>query len=156
MTARKPTAVSAKTAHETFSDPRWVPPDPKLLPGRSRTYTLFLRGHIPSKANCYLPRAGKGRKLRLNPQAKSEIEWLIIQANQQRPREAPFEHPMVTLCFRFKNPAQDRDNAEKTILDVLQEARIISNDNVRHFNGWIHKAPAELGDQEGVTIYLDV
>lgn len=120
------------------------------------TYTLALSGHIPSKANSLLRRAGKGRGLRINPQAKSEIEWLVLQANQQRPANAPFIHPEVTISFRFRNAAQDRDNAEKTILDVLQTARILANDNVRKFNGWVHKAPAEITENEGVVISLKI
>ena len=111
---------------------------------------LELKGHIPSKASLY--RRGKNG-LYLERRAALNIESLHFQLNAMWNRPA-LNHPEVTLEFHLRNERQDRDGALKTTLDLLQVAGVIRNDNIRHFNGWLHVAPAVISTDEKVVILL--
>ena len=83
-----------------------------------------------------------------------EIAALQLQLNAQWHQREALEHPEVTVRFTLTNDGQDRDGALKTTLDTLQAAGVIKNDNIRHCNGWLHIAPAIVGEDEGVVIEL--
>jgi Holliday junction resolvase RusA-like endonuclease len=114
--------------------------------------TLELKGHIPSKANCYRRNAKSG--MRISVAAKAQLDALGFQINAQWHGKTPLVHPEIRVTFRFANAAQDRDNALKSLLDLLQTCGVIENDNVRKFNGTVVIEPAviTLPTREGVTV----
>ena len=87
----------------------------------------------------------------LDQDVKSKIDWLILQARRQWNRPA-LEHPDVDVEFFVLDRASDRDNKLGCILDVLQEAGVLVNDNISRFNGTLVVHPAVVGAHEGVII----
>lgn len=117
--------------------------------------TITLNGHCPSKANRYrVAYRGGTPGIRIDSQTASEISFLQLQANQQRP-EVPHVHPELRIRFWQRSGFQDRDNKLKTILDILTQARIIANDNVNTFNGRLVVEPSVLSDDERVEIWIN-
>ena len=110
---------------------------------------LTLRGNVPNKKNLWRPRKGGG--MFLDQDVKSKIDWLILQARRQWNRPA-LEHPDVDVEFFVLDRASDRDNKLGCILDVLQEAGVLVNDNISRFNGTLVVHPAVVGAHEGVII----
>lgn len=108
----------------------------------------MLLGPCPSKKN--LLRVGKGRLFRRKDVAAA-IDSLTLQARAQW-CAPPVEHP--TLCFRFYVPSlrSDRDNRLTTILDCLQAAGVLVNDNSKHANGVMTILPAVVDKNERTEI----
>jgi Holliday junction resolvase RusA-like endonuclease len=118
--------------------------------------TLELFGHVPSKKNQWRPRKGGG--IRLDRRAKAPIEFLIAQAQfgwRMITKGAPLEHPKLTVQFFVRDQRADRDNKLSTLLDVLQEAGVLVDDNIRRCNGVITLLPAIVREKEGVTIEIE-
>lgn len=112
-------------------------------------FRLTLRGPVPNKKNLWQPRKGGG--MFLDQDVKSKIEWLTLQARQQWNRPA-VEHPDMDVEFFVLDGRSDRDNKLGCILDVLQDAGVLVNDNVSRFNGTLVIHPAVVGDKEGVIV----
>lgn len=112
---------------------------------------LELRGNVPSKKNLYR-RAQNGRMF-LDKEVQAKIDALISQARRQWKRP-PMEHPDMDIEFFVLDRRSDRDNKLGCILDVLQEAGVLKNDNVKHSNGCMVIWPAVVGNQEGVIVDL--
>ncbi len=87
----------------------------------------------------------------LDSDVKSKIDWLILQARRQWNRP-PVEHPDVDVEFFVLDRASDRDNKLGCILDVLQKAGVLVNDNISRFNGTLVIHPAVVGSSEGVIV----
>ena len=104
---------------------------------------LTLRGNIPAKKSKYRSRCGGG--LYLDAATRACIEGLAFQAGSQwrRSSHEPVEHPVVTIRMHARQTRADRDGKLVTLLDVLQQAGVIRNDNINRFNGWLHLAPVE-------------
>lgn len=113
--------------------------------------TLLLEGPIPCKKSLY--RRGRNG-LFLDREVKAAIDCLILQAKHQW-RVSPIEHPEVTVTFRVLDRRSDRDGKLATVLDVLQKAGVVANDNIAHFNGWLRIAPAIVGKREGCELQID-
>ena len=115
---------------------------------------LTLKGHIPAKKNLKRPwvnrKTGKLTMI-IDRDIKAQIDALTFQAKRQW-RRPPAEHPDVDFEFFVINAGADTDNMYTTILDVLQEAGVIVNDNVNRFNGTKVIHPAVVGAHEGVII----
>jgi Holliday junction resolvase RusA-like endonuclease len=96
--------------------------------------TLKLIGAVPSKKNNYR-RSAHGGMFIPNKEA-AEIASLMFQARAQWGDREPVS-PDATFAFRFyrKTRRADRDNAYTCLLDVLQKAGVIRNDNLKHCNG---------------------
>jgi hypothetical protein len=82
---------------------------------------------------------------------KAQIDALILQAKLQW-RRIPLENPDMDVEFFVLDRRSDRDNKLGCVLDVLQEAGVLKNDNVAHFNGTLVIHPAVIGNVEGVVI----
>lgn len=111
---------------------------------------LTLKGPVPNKKNLWKPKPN-GRGMYIDSEIKSLIDSLIIQAKLQWSRP-PIEHPDVDVEFFVRDRKSDRDNKLGCILDVLQKAGVLVNDNSAHFNGTVVIHPAVIGNVEGVVI----
>jgi Holliday junction resolvase RusA-like endonuclease len=118
--------------------------------------TLTLRGHVPSKKNNWRPRAGGG--IRTDKDTKEFIQALTDEAwiewrKLHAPEEPPMlEHPSMMVCFYVRDRRSDRDNKLSTLLDVLQKAGVIRNDNVKWFNAELRLMPAIVASEEKVVV----
>lgn len=117
--------------------------------------TLVLYGHCPSKKNAW-ERGGTG-KMFIPKEVADQIAALTIQAVFQWPKLFPVEHPNVTVRFFVCAARQDEDGMWTTILDCLQKAGVILNDNIARFNGRKVHEPCEFVDaaDERVEIRLE-
>lgn len=112
--------------------------------------TLTLRGSIPCKKSKYR-RSRRG--LFLDRNTSDTIRGLILQVQAQWKRE-PVEHPEVIVRFWWRSLRADRDGKLATILDVLQKARVIRNDNAAHFNGRLVLEPVRLDTEERAEVEI--
>jgi Holliday junction resolvase RusA-like endonuclease len=111
--------------------------------------TLTLRGAIPCKKNSYR-RSVNGRMYKTDEQA-ADIRALEWQAKAQWCDE-PVTHPAITMRFYLPDMRRDRDNLATTVLDVLVNAGVLVNDNVRRCNGRIVIEPAVIDADERVEV----
>lgn len=103
---------------------------------------LVLRGPCPSKKNLY--RRSRDGRLFLDTEVKARLDSLTIQARAQWGAQAPVKHPEMKVTFFFGSGRPDRDNRLSAVLDCLQEAGVIPNDNAKQFNGTLTLAPAQF------------
>jgi hypothetical protein len=111
--------------------------------------TITLYGHVPSKKNGWGPRRGGG--IILDLQMAREIEWLMAELTIKRSVDKPekLEHPQLRVTFYVRSRASDRDNKLSTILDILQKAGVLRNDNIAHCNGRLVLEPAVCVGRDG-------
>ena len=95
--------------------------------------TIVLWGHCPSKKNLW-ERRQAGRMV-LPPEVKQQIEVITQQALFAWKHSGPVEHPDLTFRFFVNAARRDRDGMFTTVLDCLQSAGILGNDNLAHNNG---------------------
>lgn len=114
--------------------------------------TLEIPGHVPSKKNLWGPRKGGG--IVLNATARQEIQTLITYARIFWGPRKPISHPVLVIEFHVLHARADRDNKLSTILDVLQKAGVIVNDNIAHCNAQITLAPAVIGGASKTVIQI--
>ena len=112
--------------------------------------TLTLRGKIPCKKSKY--RRGRSG-LYLDKDTSNSIDSLILQARSQWKRE-PIEHPHVVVRFWCTSFRADRDGQLATLLDVLQKAKVISNDNAAHFNGRLVIEPVHISNEPRTEVEI--
>lgn len=104
---------------------------------------LVLWGHCPSKKSNY--RTAESGKLITDSETKGQMEILTVQAMfQWAAIGGPVEHPEVTTTFFVAAKRQDEDGMYVTLMDILQKAGVIVNDNVRRFNGRKIHEPCEF------------
>ena len=94
---------------------------------------LILHGHCPAKKNQW--ERGVSGEMFLNSEVVKQIETLTLQAMFQWPHKAPVEHPELTFSFFVHHARRDRDGMLTTLLDCLQAAGVLVNDNLAHANG---------------------
>lgn len=132
-----------------------VPEAPTPVEGPVDTL-LILWGHCPSKKNLW--RRGKAGVMYLDTEVKKQIEALTLQAMLKWGSEhkGPVEHPDLTVTFIVSAQRQDQDGMYTTVLDCLQDAGVIVNDNIAHFNGRKILEPCQIYEQadERVEILL--
>jgi Holliday junction resolvase RusA-like endonuclease len=114
--------------------------------------TIFLKGEVPAKKSLY--RRKKGGGLYLDEAVAAKIDALAWQARQQWGQRLPLEHPDMTFTFLVRDGRKDRDGLLATVMDLLQKARVIRQDNIAHCNGTIVLLPAQVGEVEGVSIKI--
>ncbi len=114
---------------------------------------------IPSKKNLLKPRAAgsRGRRYHYDKETTELIEavqgWIHKAWN---PRRA-VAHPRVDVHYLVINESQDRDGIWTTVLDCLQKAGVIHNDNIRWFNGTVVHHPAKkVGHPRDAGVVLEV
>lgn len=83
-------------------------------------------GQVPAKANRY--KVGKGKMYRDVSVSDYERSF-ILQCQQYKGLMIDFEFEFAMIVY-FKSKASDLDNAAKTVLDCLQKAGAIKNDNL--------------------------
>ncbi len=101
---------------------------------------LTLYGPCPSKKNLY--RRSRDGRLFLDNEVKMRLDSLTIQARAQWGGHQPVKHPDMRVTFYFATGRPDRDNRLSAVLDCLQEAGVIPNDNAAQFNGTVTIQPA--------------
>lgn len=110
--------------------------------------------------------AGRRKMLRyigLNESAQAKVDESTRQLTLQWAgilrrlgRRVSLRHPRILWKLGLENPAKDKDGVRTTLLDCMQDAGVIYDDNVRHLNGWEHAAPAVIVEGgEWAEIYLD-
>jgi len=113
--------------------------------------TIILEGTCPSKKNLY--RRAKNGRMYLSADVKAQLDSLSWQALTQRPRH-PLIHPNMEVEFHVASERGDRDGKLASLLDCLQQAEIIKNDNIKQFNGTVTILPAKLAVREKVIIRI--
>lgn len=113
-----------------------------------RTVKLVLHGHVPSKKNQWRPIRGR---IVLDKKARSYIVSLVTQARIAWGPAKAWVNPDMDVQFWVRSARSDRDNKLSCILDVLQEAGVILNDNTAQFNGTLVLKPAVITDGEEAT-----
>lgn len=119
----------------------YVAAPPKRIGLPKRTYhevplnvNLTLHGHVPSKKNAW--QRGESGVMFIPEQEKEQINALTLQAAYAWSKVLlPVDHPDLTVTFYVLAKRQDQDGMYTTILDCLQAAGVIVNDNIAHFNG---------------------
>lgn len=112
--------------------------------------TIRLLGPVPCKKSKY--RRGR-TALYLDRSVSAAIDALVLQARAQW-RRPPIEHPDITITFHVRHRRADRDGMLATVMDILQRAGVVANDNIARCNGWLRLAPAVVGEVEGVEIRI--
>lgn len=112
---------------------------------------ITLDGACPSKKNLY--RRGRSGGLYLDRDVKAKLDFLTFQAARQWP-EAPVIHPDVDIQFYVLDQRTDRDNRLGALLDCLQKAGVIKNDNIKNFNGTVTILPAILAVRERTILKI--
>ena len=107
--------------------------------------SLVLWGKCPAKKNLWS--RGKGGHTFLNAEVKAQIDALTHQARLQWGVRGPVEHPELTLTFYVHHARRDRDGMFTTVLDCLQEAGVLVNDNLAHNNGRTILEPCRFVDE---------
>lgn len=120
---------------------RLVSAKPKPVEGPLEV-RMTLWGHCPSKKNLWSPRASGG--MRLIPEVRAQIDILTTQALFQWKSSGPVEHPELTVTFFVAAARQDQDGQYTTILDCLQSAGVLVNDNWARNNGRKILEPCEF------------
>lgn len=111
--------------------------------------TLILYGHVPAKKNRWRSRNGG---VYIPSEVAEQVNSLTMQAEELWGDLPTLEHPELTVRFVVRNRKGDRDNKLTTVLDCLQGAKVIRNDNVAHCNGRIILEPAIIEGQERTII----
>lgn len=104
--------------------------------------TLNLWGHCPSKKNLWKP--GLNGQMFLDSDVKQQIDLLTMQALHGWRIEGPVDHPELTIKFFVNAQRRDRDGMFVTVLDCLQSAGVMVNDNLAHNNARTVLEPAEF------------
>lgn len=117
------------------------------------TATLTLLGHVPSKKNQWKPRPGGGG-VYLDREANAEIAALMTQARIQWGPRRPMANPDIDIEFHVRSLRSDRDNKLSCLLDVLQKAGVIQNDNAKWCNGVLVLKPVVVAKAEKTIVTL--
>ncbi len=107
--------------------------------------TLELWGHCPSKKNLW-QRARAG-KMFLSTEVKAQIDTLTTQAMFLWKQRPPIEHPEITVTFFVRDARRDRDGMFTTLLDCLQAAGVLVNDNIAHNGGRTVLEPCQFVEE---------
>ena len=99
---------------------------------RRRT-VLTLLGPVPAKKNRW--HRGKNGAVYFDRDGiEQEIDSLLLQARSQWKRP-PAKHPAIIVTFHVRDARGDLDNKYSTLQDVLVDAGVLRNDNVKHLPG---------------------
>lgn len=94
---------------------------------------LSLLGPCPAKKNLWKT-ARNGRKY-IDQITRAQIDSLTVQARSQWGRNPPVESPEMEFTFFVAAARRDQDGMYTTVLDCLQEAGVLVNDNIKRNNG---------------------
>lgn len=107
---------------------------------------LTLRGPVPAKKNDWKPSKSGG--IYCDPATSAAIDGFIFQARGEW-RGRPAVDPAIVHCTFYVRDYRgaDGDNMQTTILDVLQKAGVIRNDNRKGLRGWSGRVVLRDGDE---------
>ena len=92
----------------------------------------------------------------LPAEVKDQIATLTTQILFAWRFGGPVEHPEITVRFYVKAARQDQDGQYTTILDCLQAAGVLVNDNWAHNNGRKVLEPAEFVNPENERVEITI
>ncbi len=118
--------------------------------------TLTLWGHCPSKKNAWTRSGGESTTMFLPPEVKNRIAVLTTQILFQWKYPAPVEHPDITMKFFVRDQRRDRDGILVTILDCLQAAGVLVNDNIAHSNGRLVLEPCKVVEESEERVEIRI
>lgn len=110
---------------------------------------------LPAKKNTW--RRGINGRMYLPGEVRRAIEALTWQAKAQWCGRQPLENPAVQVELHLSDLRRDIDGIWTTILDALQAAGVIRQDNAAHFGGPVAFAPVRYigrGQTEEVIIRI--
>jgi Holliday junction resolvase RusA-like endonuclease len=118
-----------------------------------------IEGTVPSKKNAWRRRPGQ-LKAYVDPQIQADIDALVILAqsarnklDQEALKKLRGKKLHVIALFGVKNERKDLDNIFTTLLDVLQKAAVIENDNlVRAFSVYEYQVLPHEVERVDITI----
>lgn len=114
---------------------------------------ITIEADVISKKNAYA--SGKGGR-RFKPKRVIEAEETAMFQIPHDYYCLELEHPAVEFKAYLpkKSWAMDRDGAWTTILDYLVKAKVIKDDNVRHFNAPVYLHPVEEAAEKKFRIRI--
>lgn len=111
------------------------------------TYELSFDGPVPSKKNAQLQGTAKsGKKYRYYAKG---VQKAMSDLEMQVPgelRDLRLEHPKAELFLTAPVDTIDVDGVWTCLVDVLKKQGVITDDNLKHFNGGVYLAPAVISD----------
>ena len=126
--------------------------------------TLRYTGPIPSKKNAW--KSGRGGRRYIDEETKQLIfaMTLAFAAGWRKAgRTEPVSRPELHIRLFVTHDRQDSDNMVTTVLDCLQAAGVLVNDNTRHLRDWRVSAwpagawsEADLGSAGVPGVAIDV
>lgn len=91
--------------------------------------SITILGTVPSKSNCYkIIKAGKHASLAKTAALKKYEETFFMQVGRSRGKLID-EYFKFSMDVYYPSNRSDLDNSLKVVLDCLQVARVIKNDN---------------------------
>lgn len=115
--------------------------------------TIVFVGFVPAKKNRYSPTM-RGGKMRFFKNDKLDAALKVLDS--QIPdycRGLQLEHPEMEWSFQVPDAKADRDNKITTLLDVLVDAGVLRDDNIKRCNGkWTVNEAEIVKGQEETTI----
>lgn len=113
-----------------------------------------IKGFVPSKKNNVRHKAGGGGYY--DAHTKAEIDGLILQLKPLAKKKGilkPITSQLQVRTDIYTTRSQDTDNMHTTILDCLQKAGIIKNDN-QVYKGEYEKIIVKSPNDVGIIIVL--
>ena len=118
------------------------------------TASLVLWGKCPAKKNLW--RRGKAGHSFLDLDVKAQIDALTHQARAQWNGRGPVEHPELIVRMFIHHARRDQDGIYTTLLDCLQSAGILVNDNSAHNNGRKVLEPCQFVDEAAERVEIEI
>lgn len=114
---------------------------------------IFIQADVVSKKNIY-SQTKTGR--RFKPKSVVDTEQLAMMQIPDEYKGLNLKHPAVEFWATIpkKSWALDRDGVYTTILDYLVKCSVLSEDNIRNFNGIVIQHPVIDGPRKLFKIRL--
>jgi len=118
--------------------------------------TLEIRGHLFAKKNQRGNDGRHGGRTFITTEDAAALDWVILQARHQWAGRPPLRNPAVSVRWYVGARNRDRDGCWTTLLDCLQKAKVIVNDNMAQLGGPEFHEPVEsvAAAEERVVITL--
>lgn len=116
--------------------------------------SLVLWGHCPTKKNEW--ETSSSGAVFIPAEVKQQIETLTTQALFGWKYPSHVEHPELDFRWFVSAQRQDQDGMYTTILDCLQAAGVLLNDNIKHNNGLKILRPCEFVKPEDERVEIKI
>lgn len=115
--------------------------------------TLEIKGPCPTKKNNW--KSWRGRVV-IDPETKARLDQMQLQAQAAWRGKPALSHVhRYAATFYASNPGQDLDGMNTTLLDVLQKAGVLANDNISRVPSQITMAVVVPEGEERVVVTLE-